>query len=342
MKKLLVVIPCYNDLKIVHCVKSVQRYIKNADIIVIDDGSNNEVELSIRKLAVDGYIHVERNHENRGISYSRNKGIEYGILAGYENIMFVDSDDELIGEVEISKDNDCEVSFYNSIEVYKDDKKGVFVDNMMKKNISTLKNIELILIKYIETPNKISEITTSWAKIFSLKLINEKKIRFNEMMSTFEDVDFNVRCLRHAKKCEFSSCLIYAHLNVIGKKTATFGNGNINSLFSFLVMTRSLEKLIKSRNIQVTTSLHHLRAAYYSISFVRAAALITGLKEFIDFYSFIKRRCRSPLVNKAFLNYDAKIANGRKLVKILIILNKPLLLAPLLFIVAKKRYGDIK
>ncbi|MGZ3863965.1 MAG: glycosyltransferase [Bacteroidia bacterium] len=87
-----IVIPCYNAAQYIgQSIESVlnQTY-KNLEIIIINDGSTDESELSITKyLPLDNRIKYF-TQANQGVSATRNRGIE---MAKGEFIAFLDSDD---------------------------------------------------------------------------------------------------------------------------------------------------------------------------------------------------------------------------------------------------------
>ena len=104
------IIPVYNRDKFIgEAIQSVldQTY-KNFELIIIDDASTDNT-LNIVRQFDDSRIKIIRNKENKGVSYSRNKGIS---SAKGEFIAFMDSDDiseptRLNRQLEIfySKDN---------------------------------------------------------------------------------------------------------------------------------------------------------------------------------------------------------------------------------------------
>lgn len=94
MIKLSVIIPAYNAEPYIHelierlekQIKVNNRYRKDVQIIVIDDGSVKPLEIN------KPWIEFYKNDKNRGISYTRNRGLE---LAKGKFIHFVDADDNL-------------------------------------------------------------------------------------------------------------------------------------------------------------------------------------------------------------------------------------------------------
>ena len=88
-----IIIPVYNRKKLIgKSLKSAlnQTY-KNIEIIVIDDGSKENIEEEIDKVG-DKRIKYIRLSKNKGSCYARNIGVKYSVK---EYITFLDSDDKL-------------------------------------------------------------------------------------------------------------------------------------------------------------------------------------------------------------------------------------------------------
>ncbi|WP_241609750.1 glycosyltransferase family 2 protein, partial [Rosenbergiella australiborealis] len=86
------IIPVYNSEKTIKkCILSVlaQKYIK--EIIIINDGSNDNTRSVLKEYSTHDYIRVI-NTSNRGVSSARNLGIK---LSRGKYIRFVDADDTL-------------------------------------------------------------------------------------------------------------------------------------------------------------------------------------------------------------------------------------------------------
>jgi hypothetical protein len=89
-KKLSIIIPCYNDAEFIE--QSVQSALdqtyENKEIIVVDDGSNDETKAVLKNL--EPKITLFITQENKGTSASRNIGID---ASTGEYILVLDSDD---------------------------------------------------------------------------------------------------------------------------------------------------------------------------------------------------------------------------------------------------------
>ncbi|SHE84075.1 glycosyltransferase family 2 protein [Dysgonomonas macrotermitis] len=64
------------------------------EIILLDDASaNNEICLRNKSLAAISFVYYHQNEQNRGLAYTRNR---LGQLAQYPNLLFIDSDAEIV------------------------------------------------------------------------------------------------------------------------------------------------------------------------------------------------------------------------------------------------------
>ena len=100
MKKVSVIIPCYNAEKWLNkCLDSVPKR-DDIEIICIDDGSTdntfNIMDNYFKKEKKFKNWYLYRNVSNCGVSYARNRGLEY---AQGEYILMLDSDDYIYPKV---------------------------------------------------------------------------------------------------------------------------------------------------------------------------------------------------------------------------------------------------
>lgn len=87
-----VVIPVYDRYsELERALKSVvEQSVGCREVIVVDDGSPGDIKAVVDSFSDNRFIYL-RNEENRGVSYSRNRGIE---AAGCPFIALLDSDDQ--------------------------------------------------------------------------------------------------------------------------------------------------------------------------------------------------------------------------------------------------------
>lgn len=192
-----VIIPVYNAAHTIErCVESIENNTyKNFEIILIEDGSSDEswekcIELSER---FDN-IRIICNEENRGVSYTRNRGLK---IASGEYTMFVDSDDWI--------DEHYYEKFEQIIEQYHplfaicgyvnhDEKQNGRSDEFKWKNFEGDK---VILLK-----NNLKELYDNcliqqlWNKLFLTEVIQKNQILFDENISIGEDFRFILEYLK--------------------------------------------------------------------------------------------------------------------------------------------------
>lgn len=86
-----VIIPCYNGAKYVHrCLDSIRRQsFRDLEVLLIDDGSTDD---SVALAAEYTEVTVISNESNRGLAYTRNRGVQ---LAQGEYVHFLDVDDRV-------------------------------------------------------------------------------------------------------------------------------------------------------------------------------------------------------------------------------------------------------
>ena len=87
--KSIAIIPCFNDNDYLnHLLKSDNFYNQNIDVLIIDDGSNQEVLID----NLSKSIILIKNKTNRGKGYSIKKGLNYAIDNGYTHAITLDAD----------------------------------------------------------------------------------------------------------------------------------------------------------------------------------------------------------------------------------------------------------
>lgn len=184
-----VIVTSYNNkLYIKKCLDSIdkQNY-KNINIIIIDDNSTDGSFDIIKNFEINSNHNVKilRNEQNKGVSYSRNIGINN---ASGKYITFVDSDD-IISENHIS-------NLVKNIKI--DDNVGISVCGYKQGNSIINSTERKLNSKIINSKNEVLKQFLGfgnvqgyvWNKLFYLEIIKSNKLMFNENIYIYEDMLF--------------------------------------------------------------------------------------------------------------------------------------------------------
>lgn len=191
-----IICPIYNSAKYLsECLESLknQSY-SDFQLILIDDCSTDnsyDIALSFSK-KFKNFLLI-KNTQNKGVSYSRNKGLDNAIG---DFIIFVDSDDlvdfDLTGKIIGKITNFSEpwsLLYYNVFRIK--DKKDL--SNKLTNYKKSILNKDL-LIKYILDERKLGGYI--YNKVFKSEIIKKHQVRFDEDIYIAEDEVF---CLNYLK-----------------------------------------------------------------------------------------------------------------------------------------------
>jgi glycosyltransferase involved in cell wall biosynthesis len=246
-----VIIPTYNRANLVQrAIKSVlnQTY-KNIEIIVVDDGSEDNTEEVVRAFN-DERIKYIRNKENKGVAASRNIGLKF---SKGEYITFLDSDDEFLPE-KIEK----QLKFL---------KQRGELDFVVCESCKKNENDE------IKTRRKMH----SLLQVLIKKDAFEKIGNFDENFYFADDTDILVRMEHFLKYDKINEILVIIH--------KTPGSLSSKKDFSSLIKKINDKKLIvkKYKNLLTASKIAHY---YYAIGkdYLTLKNYLTACKYFIKSY----------------------------------------------------------
>ena len=225
MKSISFIIPSFNSaLTIEECIQSiVDLDFLIYEIIIIDDGStDNSLTLIKNFKSKNGYVNIKiiENIINKGVSYSRNVGIDNAI---YEYLSFIDADDCFVAKnFKLSQKNEV---YIGNADIYI----CSYLQNNEKINIewylNTINESGMELIEsYISTPVGNSVVTYVWGKFFLRSFIIENKIKFDTTLEIHEDVIFNFECLNNSKKIKLIKYEIYNYNKLSSEKYLSIKN----------------------------------------------------------------------------------------------------------------------
>ena len=219
MNLISVVIPTYNSSKLLKkCIDSVlkQSY-SNIEIIVVDDGSNDDTESMIEKNYNNQIVYIKQ--KNTGVSSARNTGIKH---AKGDFIFFVDADDTIDVDalkLLIQKNDKKILKRINYNINYQNGKK--FLNKISRTSYETVEFIEQVLSGNV--------LGVVWGYLFESSIA--KKIKFDNNTSYLEDTLFLIEYLKNSK---VSSIMIINE-----------GNSNYNYFINDNSMTSTSKKILK-------------------------------------------------------------------------------------------------
>lgn len=181
-KLISLIIPAYNaGNTIMNCIKSIGHH-DDCQIIVIDDGSNDNTAKLMRTLKQVKYIY----QENQGVSAARNTGLQ---ASDGEYIMFVDADDTLTSNwfslVKQELINSKEADIIIFTQQYSEDG-NEYADAYQCFDRCTSYDYSMDgLTKYI--------VSSPVSKLYKNDFLNEHDLSFNTNIRTGEDLIFNAQ-----------------------------------------------------------------------------------------------------------------------------------------------------
>ena len=200
MEKLIsIIIPMYNSEKtIVRCLNSIlnQSY-KNLEVIVINDGSDDEGPNIVSAIALKDERVKLINETNHGVSHARNVGL---LKFTGDYVQFVDSDDDLDLDyfkimTDLIEKNDADVAVCNNVHPY-------FYSHL-DDDVFNLNNHDDFLRFYQHT----FATTFPWNKLYKRDVV--KGIYFEEDVFFAEDEVFACGILGNCKKIVSTNKVLY-------------------------------------------------------------------------------------------------------------------------------------
>ena len=243
MAKVSVIIPVYNLEKyLAQCLDSIlAQTMEDIEIICINDGSTDSSSVLLANYAqFDSRIKII-NQQNRGLSASRNAGIEASTT---DYVIFVDGDDKAapIMVEELYRNaviNNSDVVYANSLWFRPDRNRYFNVDRGIAPHVE---------LNYVNNP--FSELTSdaelyfhlpqfAWNKIYKKSFLTYNNIYFPEGM-IFEDIVFFTRTYLKADRITFVNKFLYFYrLNRENSINST-GGRNFFDIFKILKMSKDL------------------------------------------------------------------------------------------------------
>lgn len=193
-----VIIPCYNiALHLSKCIESIlsQTY-TNFELLLIDDGSSDGTLRVLQKYAeTDQRIRIF-THQNRGVSYTRNRGISE---AKGEWIMFIDGDDYvkqdfLEQHLKFAEKDNWVISGMVNVD------NGLATENQYFRRLLDLYPDRIVPVANVLYVLQYYSLSSPCCRIYSAEVIKLNHIQFNEAVSYQEDLLFNLSYINYVQQ----------------------------------------------------------------------------------------------------------------------------------------------
>lgn len=291
------IIPVYNVEKYIEkLVNSIinQTY-KNLEIILIDDGSNDNSPKIIDELAKKDDRIIVIHKKNGGVSSARNTGLE---KSKGDIILFVDGDDLVDNNYaeyfyNLITKNDCDIAvnfnFYN-----------VF-NNKYRIEDNIIKNSEFVIEKmYYGELNE-----AVWNKAYKKNFLTNNKLLFDKEIWFGEGMLFNIKCFQYTDKIAIGNRKVY---HQTWNPNSAMRNFNLNSNLcgiKSLYLQKSIWK-VNTPDIELAWK-YHLRCFNRSIlvGIIKSNSIKQYKKKYIE--------CKKNLRKDLHIILKAKISKNRKL-----------------------------
>lgn len=238
--KISVIVPVYNVEQYVEkCLRSLiaQTYEKWEAFVVIDGATDNSLEIC-KKIADEDSRFCILTKGNGGLASARNYALPY--IAG-DYVAFVDSDDYLEPDylynltLNMIKNN-ADISMCGYVLEEED---GTQLNNIEKKSRSYSRED---IIKEMYVPLNKSWGSFVWNKLYSVQIIKEHNLSFNEELKVFEDILFNYQYLKWVKTGYFTAEPYYHYLK---RETSLINYVSEDSKMKYLYYTRSFDYILE-------------------------------------------------------------------------------------------------
>lgn len=268
-----IIIPCYNASSYIkETINSVlTQTFQNFEILVINDGSIDDSSHIIKNIKDDRIYLVE--HENQGVSFSRNKGVA---MAKGNYVVFLDADD-LLHPSFLEKRVFC-LSESSAIacasRVILVDKNGNKIEEN-KKYFAAYKSSQILEFKD-------GIVTCPSSYLFKTEFLKKYKVTFNKNLQSSADKFFLLEVLKQGKiELINDSPMYYRILNASMSHKIT--KALLEDQIAFYHKTKSFFK-----------SSNSVKKSYYSRLSFTIAASAYYLKEYFVFINYL---CKSFLLS---------------------------------------------
>lgn len=290
-----VIVPIYNvENYLDRCIKSIlNQTFENFELILINDGSlDSSLDICNKYGMYDKRIKII-NQNNKGVSCSRNIGIEN---ANGKYLLFVDADDYI--------DYDMLECLYNMTKTYDVDisicRCKLFIDGKLQNKQIITENIEIFkenkkIIENFMKENKF--LFSPCNKLYKKSIIIENEIRFPLNIRYSEDAIFNYKVFLNVKKVAFTNIQKYNYYINNSSSITKLDESRLDILIGMEEIHKMIElyypelKYIIS-NTYVTSTLGIIRDLAKSNEILIKYNILKNIKFLINKNNYITNSCK--------------------------------------------------
>lgn len=243
-----VIIPVYNANKYLRdCIESVRKQTyNNIEVILIDDASTDGSKNLISEYMLkDKRIKAIFNKNNKGLaSPNRNKGLS---SANGDFVCFIDSDDhidnnwvESLLKISLEKKSDITLGLVK-VEVEDQGTTKRFGD------INTYQDYYNIFLQKKVSESKLNMRASVCYSLYSKKIIDKYKLRFDERIRNGEDELWNLQFGYYVKKIEITDKKTYYHRRMRKGSIMTASDTTYEGVYSRLLMFKEAILFLNSK-----------------------------------------------------------------------------------------------
>lgn len=296
MYQLTIIIPHYNSVdSLEKLLKSIPNN-KDIETIIIDDKSTkkmNKLNFLIKKYRDENVTFLNNTTSKKGAGVCRNLGLD---CARGRWVLFADSDDFFVE------------SFYKKLYPYFSSDADIIyfvptsIDNHTGKKSDRHLHYEQIVKQFDKKPNKFNEnylrykFYVPWSKLIKRNLIQEKKIKFDEVVAS-NDIMFSTKIGYYAKKIEATTDVIYCVTREKGSLTTQVSKEVFNARLQVWI---SYYTFLKQKLNSAEFSNLNLKSGGQGF-LVRAIKYKFNFQEVFEVYQKLNRN-KIPIFEKKFVN----------------------------------------
>ena len=228
-------------------IESIQCYGGASQTVLVCNNSPSRFFQKLKKFENEQLTVVDIGNCEHGIGKARNYGLSL-LSDDIQFVSFLDDDDCFINEAMMSLpewlDTDADIICFGW--QLKEPEKNSFVHKSLPRAsvVESQYVIDHDLSRYLRLPRDVQFLGYCWGKFYRKSLIDSVPIRFDENLSTFEDVLYVVRALSSCGKVKFvdSALLIqnYFTKSIIHK--ASFANFDMGRSLGFTKVAKFIQE----------------------------------------------------------------------------------------------------